>query len=52
MDQDVHLKIIRMARKESRSIANMIEYILKKHIESYEKKNGKIELTDEDYGLQ
>ena len=49
---EVYAKMKRVAENESRSMTNMIEYLLKKHIDAYEKENGKIELTDEDYGLE
>ncbi|MCL2702045.1 MAG: hypothetical protein FWE91_00335 [Defluviitaleaceae bacterium] len=52
MELEVHLKFSKIAKKESRSMANMIEYILKQKIEEFEKEHGKIVLTDEDYGLE
>ena len=52
LELEVHIKVSKIAKKESRSMANMIEYLLKKQIETYEKENGKIELTDEDFGLE
>ena len=52
MELEVHLKISKIAKKESRSMANMIEYILKQRIDEYESKHGKIILSEEDYGLE
>jgi len=47
-EEEVHAKIRKLAKKESRSMTNMIEYLVKKEIERYEKENGRIELTEED----
>lgn len=43
-----HAKIKKMAEAENRSLTNLIETIIKKEIKNYEKKNGEIELTEED----
>jgi hypothetical protein len=43
-----HAKIKKIAEAESRSLTNMIEYLIKKEIDRYEKENGIIELTDDD----
>ena len=52
LDIEVHLKIKKIAEKESRSMTNMIEYILKREISSYEAQNGEIVLTEEDLALE
>ena len=43
-----HAKIKLISQKENRSIANMIETLVKREIERYEKENGEIELTEEE----
>ncbi len=48
LNLDVHAKIKIIAGRESRSITNMIEYLIKKEIEKYEKENGEIILTEDD----
>ena len=48
LDLKVHAKIKKIAESENRSMTNMIETILKKEIDRYEKENGEITLTDED----
>lgn len=47
-----HAKIKKIATKESRSLTNMIEYLVKKEIEAYEAENGEIVLSDEDLSIQ
>lgn len=48
LDHVNHAKIKKIADVEKRSMTNMIEMIIIKEIECYEKKNGVIEITDED----
>ena len=48
----VHAKIKKIAEKESRSLTNMIEYLIKREIADFESKNGEIEVTDEDLYLE
>lgn len=48
LDLIVQAKIKKMAREENRSMANMIETLLKKAIQSYERENGEITLTEEE----
>lgn len=43
-----HAKLKKIAQAESRSMTNMIEYLVKKEIDRYERENGPIELTEED----
>ena len=51
LDLKVHAKIKKIAEIESRSMTNMIEYLVKKEIEAYESQNGVILLSDEEiYG--
>lgn len=47
-----HAKIKKIAEKENRSMTNMIETIIKKEIEKYEKENGEIILTEEDLYIE
>ena len=48
MDATNHAKIKKISEAESRSMANMIEYLIKKEIARYEKENGEILITEED----
>jgi len=52
LDLNVHAKIKKIASQESRSMTNMIEYLIKKEIGAYEAEHGKIEITDEDLALE
>ena len=52
LDLDVHAKIKKIAGMESRSLTNMIEYLIKKEISAFESCNGQILLTDEDLSLE
>lgn len=45
---DVHAKLKKIAKSESRSTTNMIEYLIKKEISQFEKENGEIPLSDEE----
>lgn len=47
-----HAKIRKIAEEQNRSIANMIETLVKLEIKRYEKENGEIELTDEDLSIE
>jgi len=47
-----HAKIKKIAEAESRSMTNMIDYLIKKEIAAYEEKHGEITLTDEDLWLE
>lgn len=48
LDLKVHAKIKKIAEIESRSLTNMIEYLIKKEISDFESQNGELVLTDED----
>ena len=52
LDLMVHAKIKKIASQESRSMTNMIEYLIKKEIKAYEAENGEMEITDEDLALE
>lgn len=52
LNLEVHAKIKKISGKESRSITNMIEYLIKKEIERYEKENGEIILSEDDMFLK
>ncbi|MDE6520320.1 MAG: hypothetical protein K2K91_07685 [Ruminococcus sp.] len=47
-----HAKIKKIAETENRSMANMIETLVKEKIRQYENENGEIELNDEDIYCQ
>lgn len=47
-----HAKIRKISEEQNRSIANMIETLVKQEIKRYEKENGEIELTDEDLSIE
>lgn len=47
-----HAKIKKIAEEENRSVANMIETLVKKEIKRYESENGEIELTEEDISIE
>lgn len=47
LGEETYEKIGRLATIEHRSMTNYIEYILMRHLEEYERKNGAVaELTD------
>ena len=52
LDLNVHVKIKKIALQESRSLTNMIEYLIKKEIKAYEAEHGELEVTDEDLALE
>ena len=52
LDLKVHAKIKKIAEIESRSMTNMIEYLIKKEISSFEAKNGEMFLSDGDLSLE
>ena len=47
-----HAKIKKIAELESRSMTNMIEYLIKKEISSFERENGELVLNDEDLSIE
>lgn len=52
LDLKISAKMKKVAQSESRSMTNMIEYILKKEIKRYEEINGVITISDEDLYLE
>ena len=52
LELKVHLKIKKIAIEESRSLTNMIEYLIKKEINAYEAEYGEIEITEEELALE
>ncbi|MGN0106202.1 MAG: hypothetical protein ACI4A5_00720 [Hominilimicola sp.] len=52
LDPVNHVKIKKIAAGESRTMTNMIEYLIKKEIARYEKENGEIPVTDEELYLE
>ncbi len=49
LNPDENVKIKKIAENENRSMANMIETLVKQKIHQYEKENGEIMITDEDW---
>jgi len=39
-------------KKESRSLTNMIEYLIKKEISAYERQHGEVALTEADLYIE
>jgi len=52
LDLKIHAKIKKIAETESRSMTNMIEYLIKREISSFESKKGEIFLSEEDLSLE
>jgi len=52
LDPVNHAKIKKIAAEESRSMTNMIEYLIKKEIKRYETENGEIPVTDDDLYIE
>jgi len=52
LDLNVHAKIKKIAALESRSMTNMIEYLIKKEIRAHEAEHGEIEISEEDLSLE
>lgn len=46
-----HAKIKKISEAEKRSMASMIELLVRREIERYEEENGVITLTDEELSL-
>jgi len=51
-DLTVQAKLKKIAEKERRSMANMIEYLVAKEIAVYAAEHGEIKLSDEDLSLK
>lgn len=52
LDPVNHVKIKKIAASESRTMTNMIEFLIKKEIKRYEAENGEIPVTDDDLYLE
>lgn len=52
LNLETHAKIKKIAEDESRSLTNMIEYLVKQEIKRYEAANGEILLSEEDLSLE
>jgi len=52
LDPINHVKIKKIAESESRSMTNMIEYLIKKEIARFEADNSPISVTEEDLYLE
>ena len=48
IEEDLYEKIRVLARKDHRSINNMIEHVLQTYVEEYEQNNGTILIDTED----
>ena len=48
INPEIYAKLKIIAKKDTRSVSNLIDYLIMQKIAAYECKNGKIELTDED----
>ena len=44
LEDSIYLKVKHIADQESRSFNNLLEVILKKYVEDYEKENGAIDV--------
>lgn len=51
LDPVTHCKIQKIAREEHRSLANMIDHLVKKEIKRYEMEHSEIIVTEEDIVL-
>ena len=52
LDVVIHCKIKKITQEENRSLTNMIDHLIKREIKCYEKENGEIAVTEEDYGIK
>lgn len=52
LDPVNHAKIKKIVASESRTMTNMIEFLIKKEIMRYESENGEIQVTDDDIYLE
>ncbi len=52
LDPINHVKIKKIADSESRTMTNMIEYLIKKEIARYESENGEIPVSDEELYIE
>ena len=52
LDADVYAKLRKIADSEMRSVSNMIDCLVRREIEKFESKKGKINLTEEDLALK
>lgn len=46
IEESDYLKFMYISKKENRKISNNIGYLIKKHIEEYERMNGEIKLDN------
>ena len=52
LDPVIHAKIKKIAAEQSRSMTNMIEYLIKNEISKYEKENGTIDINEDDIYIE
>lgn len=52
LDPVIHAKIKKIAADQSRSMTNMIEYLIKKEISRYEDENGTIDINENDIYIE
>lgn len=48
INPEIYAKLKIIAKKDTRSVSNLIDYLIMQKIAAYECENGEIELTDED----
>jgi len=52
LEEEYLEKMKYIAKRETRSLSNLLEHICKLHIEQYEEKNGKIDISNIIYKLK
>lgn len=52
LDPINHIKIKKIAENDSRTMTNMIEYLIKKEIKRYEEEHGEVLVKDEELYLE
>lgn len=52
IDPEVYAKLKKIAKKDTRSVSNLIDSLIMRKIDDFESKYGEIKLTDEEIYLQ
>lgn len=47
LDEDIHNKLMTLSKQESRSLNNLVEYIVKQYLSAYENEHGEIPVQDD-----
>ena len=47
IDDEYYYKIRHIAKRETRSLSNLMEHLCKLYIEQYEEKHGEIDISDQ-----